>query len=108
MTSVVGLNRELQVPQGSSPEPVIGGATCVLQNMRGMPILFGGLILDSEGKAEPRVKGGCSNDMCTSGNIFIFDTPAQGWETIEIPSNPYPKGRAGHTMTGHHPIFTAI
>jgi hypothetical protein len=68
--------------------------------MRGMPVLFGGLVLDPEGKANPRVNGGCSNAACTSGSIYIFDKPAQGWESIDIRSKPYPNGRAGHTMTG--------
>ncbi len=68
--------------------------------MRGMPVYFGGLVLDPEGLAEPQVKGGCDDDLCTKGRVYVFDKPAQGWETIQMSSNPYPVGRAGHTMTG--------
>ncbi len=97
---VLFIRRELQTPQGSSPEPVIGSATCILENMRGMPILFGGLVLDPEGLAEPAVKGGCEDTPCTKGSVDVFDKPAHGWEAVKLISSPYPKGRAGHTMTG--------
>jgi hypothetical protein len=96
------MSRELQIPQGSSPEPVIGIATCVIENMRGMPLLFGGLVLDPEGLAEPTVNGGCEDTPCTKGSVHIFDKPAQGWESMQVISSPYPEGRAGHTMTGKH------
>jgi hypothetical protein len=92
--------RELQIPQGYSPEPVIGSATCIIDNMRGMPILYGGLVLDPEGLAEPKAIGGCEDTACSNGTLVIFDKPAHGWETIEIVSSPYPESRAGHTMTG--------
>jgi hypothetical protein len=96
------LRRELQIPQGYSPEPVIGSATCIIENMRGMPLLFGGLVLDPEGLAEPRVNGGCEDTACSKGTLVIFDKPAHGWDMIELVSSPYPEGRAGHTMTGKH------
>jgi hypothetical protein len=94
------MNRELQIPQGYSPEPATGNAACVIDNMRGMPLVFGGLVLDPDGLAEPTVKGGCEDTPCTKGSVYIFDKPAHGWETIELVSSPYPKGRAGHSMTG--------
>jgi hypothetical protein len=81
-----------------------------------MPVLFGGLVLDTEGLAEPAVKGGCEDKSCTAGSVDIFDKPAQGWESMQVVSSPYPypRGRAGHTMTGannladlrnHHFVF---
>jgi hypothetical protein len=90
----------MQIPQGFSPEPAFGGAIFIIDNMRGMPVLFGGLILDPEGLAEPRVKGGCADDLCAEGSVYIFDKPAHGWETIQVRSSPYPDGRAGHSATG--------
>jgi hypothetical protein len=93
-------DRELQTPQGPSPEPAIESAACIIENMRGMPILFGGLVLDPEGLAEPAVKGGCEDTACTKGSVQIFDKPAHGWETMQVTSSTYPNGRAGHTMTG--------
>jgi hypothetical protein len=72
----------------------------MIENMRGMPILFGGLVLDPEGLAEPRVNGGCEDTACTKGALVIFDKPAHGWDMVELVSTPYPEGRAGHTMTG--------
>ena len=92
--------RELQIPQGFSPEPVTGGAACIIENMRGMPIIFGGLALDPDGNVDPHVAGGCEDKACTSGKVYLFDKPAHGWESIQINSSPYPRGRAGHTMTG--------
>lgn len=90
----------MQIPQGFSPEPAFGGSACIINNMRALPVYFGGLVLDPEGLAEPHVKGGCADARCTKGSVFVFDTPAHGWETIEVSSDPYPDGRAGHTLTG--------
>ena len=66
--------------------------------MRGMPVFFGGLVLSAGG--DSRVTGGCMNMACDSGYVFVFDKPAQGWEDLQVRGNPYPRGRAGHTMTG--------
>jgi hypothetical protein len=99
-------SRELQMPQGYSPEPVTGSATCIIENMRGMPLLFGGLVVDPDGLAEPTVNGGCEDTLCTTGSVYMFDKPAHGWETIQVISSPYPEGRAGHTMTGKNTGLT--
>ena len=92
--------RELKVPWGPSPEPTVASATAVIQSMRGLPLLYGGLVLDADGLEIPRVLGGCNTDPCNTGEIYLFDTLAQGWENVVAHGTPYPSGRAGHTMTG--------
>ena len=98
-------HRKLQVPQGFSPEPTLAGACTVIQNMRAMPVLYGGLVLDVNGVVEPAVVGGCTGNPCNKGEVFLFDSQARGWETVSITSYPYPPGRAGHTLTGSSPAL---
>ena len=109
LDSLVPSGRELLQPSGFTPAPCSSSAGCVLDTMRESPVLHGGLSYDPMGKTEPHALGGCVGNAPCVGEVFLFDTLAEGWESlsIEAPSvTSYPAARAGHSMASVGPTVS--
>ena len=74
-------------------------------------MLHGGLSHDPTGKTEPYTLGGCVGNAPCVGEVFLFDTLAEGWESLSIkaPSvSSYPAARAGHSMASVGPSVSPM
>ena len=86
--------------------PVSSAAGCVLDTMSLAPCMYGGITFDPNGVKEPQVVGHSMkvpNANKYRGQIAVFDSAAEGWESLDILSSDYPAPRAGHTMTSVGP-----